>query len=545
LGALGALAVFFLQHPAKTEFLTMKLQPAPTLRMSANSILLSLAALSLLVHLFANAFTAYGYFRDELYYIACSEHLDIGYVDQPPFSIYVLGVNRLLFGDSLFALRLVPAFLHALTVFLTGLMARELGGGRFAQTLAAVAALFSPIYLAMHTVFNMNCFDILVWTAASYTLIKILREPDDHHAEQPTKRWITLGIILGLGLLNKISVLWLGAGITVGLLLTPRRRWFRTRWPWIAGGIAFLLFLPYIIWNLQHDLAHLEFIRNASGDKYASATRLAFIAGQVLLQNPLALPLWIAGLFFLLFDKNGSQFRLLGIVYAVAFLILLTNGHSKPEYLSPAYTMLFAAGGIISERLTAPLTWRWVRPGYLVLLLVGGCALAPLAMPTLPVEAYIKYQDALGVSPATAEAKQLEKLPQFYADMFGWEEKAAAVARVFNTLTPEEKARCAIFADNYGRCAAIDFFGARYGLPKSIGKHNNYWIWGPRQYTGEIVIILGGNPDEHTKWFEEVTVADTTSCTYCMPYENHLTISLCRKLKMPLQEVWAPDKHYE
>jgi 4-amino-4-deoxy-L-arabinose transferase-like glycosyltransferase len=504
----------------------------------ANLVLLALALARLVIHLLANEFTAYGYFRDELYYIACSNHLDIGYVDQPPFSIYVLAVNRLLFGDSIVALRLVPALLHAVTVFLTGLMARELGGGRFAQVLAAVAAIVSPIYLGMNGVYSMNCIDIVLWTAAAYTLLRLIK------TEQP-RYWIVLGVVLGIGLLNKISVLWLGAGIAVGLALTPERRWFKTQWPWIAGGIALLMFLPYIIWNLQHDFAHLEFIRKASGEKYSSLSPLTFIVGQILLQNPLSLPIWVAGLWFLLFNRDGKAFRSLGIIYVVSFLVLILNGHSKAEYLSPAYAMLFAGGGVVMERFIAQRGWSWLRPAYFAVLLLTGCALAPMAMTVLPVETFIRYQASLGIAPSTAEAKQLAELPQFYADMFGWEEKAAAVARVFNTLTPEEKAKCAIRANNYGRCAAIDFFGAKYGLPKSIGTHNSYWIWGPRQYTGEIVIILGGNPEDHMKSFEEVTVADTASCTYCMPYENHLTISVCRKLKIPLNEAWARGKHYE
>jgi len=503
-----------------------------------NLILLGVALITLLLHFVANAFTAYGYFRDELYYIACSNHIDIGYVDQPPFSIYVLAVNRLLFGDSLFALRLLPALANAAIVFLAGLMARELGGGKFAQGLAAITALASPIYLGMTSIFSMNCFDILCWSLAAYVLILLIK------TEQP-RYWMILGVILGLGLLNKISVLWLGAGIAAGLLATPYRRWFRTPWPWIAGGIALLLFLPYVIWNVQHDFAHLEFIRNASGDKYSSQTALSFTFGQMLLQNPFSLPIWVAGLIFFLIDKEGRSFRPLGIVYVVAFLILVINGHSKAEYLSPAYGMLFAGGGVMVERFIAQRGWRWLQPTYAAILLLSGAVFAPFALPLLPVETFIKYQASMGIAPSTPEGKQLDKLPQFYADMFGWEEKAAAVARVFNTLSADEKAKCAIFADNYGRCGAIDFFGAKYGLPKSIGKHNNYWIWGPRQYTGEIVIVLGGRPEDHRKSFEQVVVADTTSCTYCMPYENHLTISVCRKLKIPMSEVWAQHRHYE
>lgn len=508
-----------------------------------NAILLGLALAVLAAHMLDNAFGAYGYFRDELYYIACSDHLAAGYVDQPPLSIFLLALNRALFGDSLFALRLPAAIASGATVFLAGRMARELGGNLFAQVLAALAVIVSPIYLGFCSIFSMNCFDLFFWTASMFILIKILNTSSDEFKKSGHKYWVLLGITLGLGLLNKIDVLWLAAGIFLGLLLTKNRWWFKTRWPWVAGGIAFLLFIPYIVWNIQHNFAHLEFIRNASGGKYSVLSPLTFVLGQFLINNVVAAPLWLAGLAF--FFSKTRNFRPLGILYVVAFLTLLFNGHSKAEYLAPAYTMLFAGGGVAFERMLASRSRKWLSVTYPTLLIISGFAFAPLAMPVLPVETYIRYAAALGQSPSSPEGKRLEKLPQFFADMFEWEEKAAAVGKVFNTLSPEEKAKCAIFANNYGRCGAIDFFGAKYGLPKSIGDHNNYWIWGPRQYTGEVVIVLGGNPDDHRRSFEQVVVADTVSCSYCMPYENHLTITVCRHLKKSLNEVWPRLKHFE
>jgi hypothetical protein len=188
---------------------------------------------------------------------------------------------------------------------------------------------------------------------------------------------------------------------------------------------------------------------------------------------------------------------------------------------------------------------RGLLPLYGVLLGAGGLVLAPAVLPILPVEAYIQYAEALGITPSTPESKKLDKLPQFYADMFGWEEKVRAVAGVYSRLPPSEQQRCALFADNYGRCGAIDFFGPRYGLPRSIGSHNNYWIWGPRGYTGEIVIILGGDLADKARRFERVEVAATVSSPYCMPYENNLRVYLCRGLKAPLASVWPALKHFQ
>ncbi len=504
---------------------------------SSTAVLLVFALVKLLIHFYTNAFAGYGIFRDELYYVACSEHLSAGYVDQPPLSIFVLALSRMIFGDSLFAIRLLPAFAGAATVYLTGLCAQELGGGRLAVLLASIAAIVSPAFLAMGTFYSMNAFDILLWTWSFYILVLLLKTGDKQY-------WLYLGLILGIGLLNKISVLWLGFGVAVALLLTPERRWLKTEYPYIAGVLAFAFFLPYILWNASHDLAHLEFIRNASLDKYSTLSPLTFLTGQLLLQNPVTVPLWISGLLWLLFLNKEKKFRMLGYVYLAAMLVLIVNGHSKAEYLSPAYAVLFASGGVAVERWTSGSRVRWMRPIYAAILSCG-ILLAPVVLPILPVESYIRFADALGIAPSTAEAKQLDKLPQFYADMFGWEEKAVAVAKVFHELPPEEQMKCAIFGDNYGRCSAIDFYSKKYNLPKSIGRHNNYWLWGPRGYTGELVIILGGGLKDKQEFFESVAIADTVKNQYCMPYENNLSIYVCRKLKKPLAEIWPTLRHYD
>ena len=499
--------------------------------------LLSFAAVKLLIHFYTNAFAGYGIFRDELYYAACSEHLSPGYVDQPPLSIFILALNRIILGNSVFALRLLPAVVGAITVFLTGRMTRELGGGRFAQALACIASIVSLIFLGSDSIYSMNSFDVLFWAWSAYLLILLFKTGDKKH-------WLQLGLLLGFGLLNKISVLWLGFGILAGVALTPERRWLKTEFPYIAAFIAFALFLPYILWNASHDVAHLEFIRNASGQKYSSLTPKIFLIGQILVQNPVTLPLWISGLFVFLFSKPEHRYRSLGLLYLAAVAILLINGHSKPEYASPAYSMLFAGGAVGIERWCSHRYLRWLKPLYLVVL-AGGIVLAPVTLPILPVESYIRYADALGLAPTTPEGKKLDKLPQFYADMFGWEDKAAAIAKVLHSLSAEDQQKCAIFGDNYGRSAAVDYYSRKYNLPKAIGSHNNYWLWGPRGYTGALVIILGGNLKDKVDRFESVTIADTVRTEYAMPYENNLPIYVCRNLKVPLNQIWPQLKHYE
>ena len=478
----------------------------------------------------------YGYFIDELYYNACADHLSWGYVDQPPLSAALLAVNRALFGSSLFALRLLPALLGAATVFLTGLMARELGGSKVAQILAGLCVIINPLYLFMHNYYSMNSYDIFFWALAFYLLIRLVK------TQQP-RLWIGLGLVLGLGLLNKIDVLWLGLGILLGLLLTPARRWLKTPWPYAAAAIAALLFLPHVLWQIHHGWPTLEFIHNATTEKYAGITRADFLFALFLELHPLALPVWLIGLGALVWGKL-RRFRLLGILWLTVFALLLAMGHAKGEYMAPAMTALLAAGGVAIEAF-ARRRARWLPPVSVGLLLLGGALLVPLTLPVLPVETFIRYSRWLGVQPGNAESKELAELPQHYADMFGWENLVATMARVYHRLPPQEQAACAILAPNYGQAGAIDFFGSKHGLPKAICNHNSYWLWGPRDYDGRVLIRFYGTREQLQPYFASVEAADTVRAKYVMPYQNNIPLWICRGLKAPVPTVWTQLKHFE
>ena len=506
--------------------------------LSDNAILCYLGLARLFIHLATNLAGGYGYFRDELYYIACTDHMAWGYVDQPPFSIAVLWLSRLLLGDSLFAIRFVPALAGGMVVVLAGLMTRELGGKRFAQILASCSILVAPLTLAMNSFFSMNSLDILLWTLAFYLIILIMKQDD-------RKRWILLGIVLGIGLLNKISVLWLGAGLAAGMLLTSHRKILLTPRVWIAAAIALVLFLPHLVWQAHYGFPTLEFIRNATANKYVAVSPWGMFMQQALNMNPVTLPIWCAGLGYFLVSKSVRRFRILPLIYLMVFVILVVNKNSKAEYLGPMYPMLLAIGAFAVEKFILGFNASWLKPVVLTLLILGGIAVAPFAIPVLPVETYIQYAQALGMTPSTAEKKKVGKLPQFYADMFGWEKMAAVVADAYNTLTPEEKAQCAIFGNNYGEAGAIDFFGRKYGLPKAICGHNSYWLWGPRNATGEVVIQLGGSIEAMRESYGEVIQTGTFRDDYCMPYENNLVVCVCKHRRAPLKGGWAEFKHYE
>jgi hypothetical protein len=500
-------------------------------------IVATFALVCFALHFFVNLSGAYGFFRDELYYIACSDHLAWGYVDQPPFSLFLLKLSRLIFGDSLAAIRLIPALTHSLTIVLAAMIVKEMNGKALAVFIACLTIMVSIIHLGMSAIYSMNSIDILIWAFSFYLILRIINT-------QENRLWIWLGIVLGIGLLNKISILFLGSGIFVGFLLMDRK-WFATRWPYIAGLLAFVIFLPYIIWNLNHDLAHLEFIHNASAGKYSGRTRFDFIKEQLLYLNPLSAPIWLTGIVVLFFYKPLEKFRLLGWIFLTAFIILIVNRTSKGEYLSPAYIILFAAAGVFIEQVFTKPALKWITYSYLFILFICSILLLPVVLPILPVEEYIRYSEAIGNKPSSSENKELSELPQFYADMFGWKEKVRDVAKVYNSLSDEDKARCTIFSNNYGRNGALDFFGKEYGLPETIGNHNNYVIWGPGNHTGDVMIILGGSMEDHKNDFESITLAGVSDCKYCMPYENHVNIFICRGLKYKLTDIWKEIKHYE
>ena len=505
--------------------------------LSATAILMYLALFKFLLHFIVNANGAYGFFRDEFYYISCSDHLAFGYVDQPPFSIFMLAVSRFFLGDSLLAIRFLPALLGALTVFIAGKITKELGGGMFAQTTAAVCMIIAPIYLSFNTYYSMNSFDNFFWAISFYLLVLIIKNDKKN-------LWYLLGLIIGLGLMNKISILWLGAGLLAGLVLTKNRMLLKTKEPWIAFLIAAIIFVPHIIWQFANDFPTLEFIRNATQDKYVIQSPIDFLSSVFLLENPATVLIWILGIYYFLFNEKGKQFRLLGVLFLTVLIILLLNPASKAEYLASAFPILFAGGSILIEKFFERKKILWMR--FVVYFLLGTAIwVAPLAMPVLPVETYIKYADFFGMKPSTSEKKELNELPQFFADMFGWDVMTKTVAKVYNSLSPEEKQNSVIYCENYGEAGAINFLGKKYDLAPAISGHNNFYLWGPIRKNAKVVIVLTNNGKSLEKSFNEVIPADTIRTKYSMPYENNKPIWICKHPKKPLAELWQHTKHYD
>jgi 4-amino-4-deoxy-L-arabinose transferase-like glycosyltransferase len=494
--------------------------------LTATGVVLCLAASKLLVHLYAGQH--YGYFRDELYYLACSRHLAWGYVDQPPLIALIAWMVRSTIGDSLAAIRLLPALAGTFEVVLTAMIARELGGRTLAQGLAALATLVAEGILSIDNFLSMNAFEPLFWMGCAWLVIRIAKTGDQ-------KLWIWFGILAGLGLENKHSMLIFGAGIVVGLILTPARKVFSSPWIWIAGAIAFLIFLPNLLWNIQHHFPFIELqmnIRRSGRD--VALSPLAFLGQEILTMNPLTLAVWLAGLWFY-FSAAGKQFRALGWAWVFTAAVIATVS-PRVYYLYPAFPILFAAGGVFWE---TQVHWRrFVWPAGMA---VSAVLAAPFTIPVLPVETYIRYSNALHFRPPALETHKLGPLPQMFADQFGWEEMTATIAGVFNNLPAEIRPRTAIFGQNYGEAAAIDMFGPKYGLPPATSGHQSYFLWGPRGYSGESVIVMHGNREDLESKFAEVQKVASVYHPYSMPFE-HFDVFYCRGLKRPLSEIWPQAK---
>ena len=496
--------------------------------------MLAIAAANLVFHLLiANR---YGLFRDELYYLACSEHLDAGYVDQPPLIGLVTWFARHVFGESLLGLRLIPALAGAATVWLTGKLARDLGGGAFAQALAALATFATPVFLLMHHWLTMNAFEPLIWLACARCVVRAIDRNEPRY-------WLWFGVLIGVGMENKYSTAFFAFALVAALLLTRERRFLASKWIWLGALCSLLIFLPNFIWMARHNFPFLELMHNIrSGHRDVVRGPIAFILDQVMLVNPILFPLWAGGLVWLCCANLGRRFLILGWIYAlllVAFIVLKVKNY----YVAPAYPMLFAAGAVAFENVSRE-KLKWTRPVYAAAIILITCLLAPLAVPVLSPENYVAYQKALGIAPLKAENQPTGPLPQHFADEFGWEEMARKVGEIYNALPPEQRAKTAIFANNYGEAGAIDFFGKKYGLPKSICNHQSYWLWGPRDYTGESVIVLGSDGKGDRKHFASVEAVGRTDHPYSRRDEQ-FDIFLCRELNTTLPARWPKMKKWD
>ncbi len=495
--------------------------PLPRAHMLATAspvtgLLVALAGVSFVAHMLVAG--SYGYFRDELYYIADGHHLQAGYVDQPLLMGWLAALVRVTVGDSLVAIHIIPALACALLIVVTSLMARELGGGRVAQLVAGVAALFTLDFMATGSIFSVDVLDQLWWTLVSLVLARLLRR------EAP-RLWLLVGLVAAVALLTKLTVLFFGLALALALLATPERRYLRTPWPWLAAGIAFLGLLPYLIWNALNGWPTVEFWRHYG----VGTSPLAFFAAQVGQMNPLAVPLAAAGLVFY-FRRTGARYRLLGWTFVFVY-VLLTILRTKPYFLAPAYPLLFAAGAVVVERLHLRPRLAWIRPAYVALLALSGLLLAPEVMPILP--------------PVTV-VRAYGSLTQVLADRLGWESLTRTVEQVYAALPPTQRAQACVLTSNYGEAGALSQLAAPGRLPPVISGHNNYYLWGPGRCTGQVLIGVGYALADFRHTYIHTTLAATHRCRYCVSFEQDLPIVVGSNPRMPHPlRLWPAVKHYD
>ena len=494
----------------------------------------AIAAVSFLAHLLVAG--NYGYFRDELYYLMDGRHLAFGYVDQPALIGWLAALMNVLTGDNLIALHVVSALANGALIVVTGLMARELGGGRFAQALAALGSAVMLVFMATGSIFSMDILDALLWTVGAYVLIRLLKE------NRP-RLWLAFGLVAGIGLLNKLTILFFGLAVVLGLLLTPERRYLRTRWPWLGGLIAFAFLLPYIIWNAINGFPTWEFWHNYGG--LSGGGPIGFLGNQLFAINPFTLPLALCGLWFYFRTPAGKPYRALGWAYVLLYVIL-TVINAKSYFLAPAYPILFSGGAVVVANAALKAKRAWLRPAYAVVLALSGILLAPAAMPVLPPATFVAdYGWLTGAGSGAAGQSDAGAFPQYLGDRFGWDTMTATVAGVYDSLPASERAQACILTANYGEASALDFFGPKYHLPPAISGHNNFYLWGPGSCSGQVIISVNYLQSDLEKTYSQVRQAATITCQYCQAEENDVPVYVATQPKIPVGKAWATVKHYD
>jgi hypothetical protein len=504
----------------------------------ANILLYGITATAFFVTLAGTFFGPYGLFIDELYYIACAKRLAWGYVDHPPLSILLLSATRTVLGESVLALRLPPALATAGTVLVAGLLARRLGGGAYAQALAALATATGPVFLVLGTFYSMNAFELLLWPLVALVLLRIL------DGDAP-RLWLVVGLLLGLGLENKHTTILLAVAVAAGIVATRARGSLATPWPWLGALLAALMLLPNLLWQQAHGWPSVEFYRNAQAFKNIPTPPFKAVMDQILFLGPATFPVWLSGTGYLLFARRAAPYRPLGIAFLVLFAILLASHSSRPDRIGAFYPVVFAAGGVALEALTAASGRRWGRAALVAMILLGAGPILPLSLPLFQPRTVAAYAQTIHYLPRIERGKT-SPIPQWLADRTGWEEFVDDVAAVYRTLPPEDQAKVVFYAPSYGQAGALELLGPSRGLPpRVICPQNTYWMWSKERPGPQVLIAVDANPRDLDTAFAEHALIRTHHCDYCMSWRNDARIEVARGLRVPWGAAWETTKHYE
>ena len=477
------------------------------------------------IHWFGNQ--NYGFHRDELLHLSVSEHLAWGYFEFPPFIGWIGKLSFLLFDYSLIGMRLFPTLSGAGILILCCMMAREMGGKSNAVFLSGVSVLAFVPFFRNHTLFQPVAFDQFFWVLGFYLLIKFFNSDKREYL-------LLVGLVAGLGLLNKYTMLVWGFGITIGLLFYNRGELFKSKWLYLSGCIAFLLFMPNLIWQVRHDIPFLLHLEVLNQKQLAHISPLEF--GLAQLELPLTLSVSLIGLYAVFRNENLKKYRSLGVAVFVIFVTMWIM-KSKAYYFFAAYPVMFAAGSVQIEK------WFKNRPswnyGVAAILFIPAIPFIPQATPILPIERYVTYMEK-----QENEEGRIE-LTSDYADMFGWEEQVALVDSVYQSLLTEHHPEdIVIWAENYGEAGAVKILGDKYGLPDPVSRHGSFWLWGYGNKDAEVWISLGNEKESVEHVFEEVKLVKMIRHTYAIGEENEIPLYLCRKPKIDIEQWWQNyEKH--
>jgi hypothetical protein len=483
-----------------------------------------LATVTIIVHGLTGG--QYGFHRDELATLEDARHLAWGYVAYPPITPFFGRTSLQLFGTSLAGFRLFAAAAQAVGVVLTGLMARELSGTRWAQVVAATAAV--PFCLGGGALMQYVSFDYLCWVLTAYSTLRLIKSDDPHW-------WIAIGSSIGLGMLSKYTMAFFIAGLVVGVLATDVRPHLKSKWLWCGVAVSVVIFLPNLIWQAQHNFVSLDFLQDIHARDVREGKARGFLLGQLKL-TLFAFPLWMAGLYFYLFSSRGKAYRMFGWMY-VGPLLLFVIAKGREYYVAPAYPMLYAAGSVGAEAWLQSLRPPWagiLRRLLWTALVVDIAIAAALTLPLAPVNsAWFKMATEIN--------------GDFQREEIGWPELVETVAHIRDSLPTEDRVHLGILATNYGEAGAVNLYGTLYGLPRAISGVNSFWEQGYGNPPPQVVIVLGLPREFVDKKFAACQLAAHSWNRFKVPNEEtvqHPDIFVCRGLLQSWPEFWKDFRYF-
>ena len=490
-------------------------------------ILTAFIVIKLLVHFLIG--DSYELHRDSFLYIAQSRHPAWGYVSTPPFISIITSLSCFLFGDTPFGYRFFPAVTGAISILLIGIMIKELGGKRLALITGCLAYLISPAFLRSNTLLQPVSFDQFFWLLTFFLIFRLIRTPKPVY-------WIWIGIVAGIGILNKHSMPIFLAGVFLALLVTPNRRWLATRYPYIAALIALAIITPHLIWQYQHDWPLVRHMKELQETHLVNVRLDIFILEQFLMNIPAVL-VWMAGLAFLVFHREGEKYEIISFtfLFTLAIMIILRGKH---YYTLGLYPVLFAFGGFALEKVCTR-RLRFINYFILGFMLVSGLTILPISLPILEPDRYIHYMSTIGMEKSQRwEDGQYYDLPQDYADMIGWKELTYIVARTWNSLSPGQQAACTILSNNYGEAGAIDYYGKKLKLPAVISFQDNYLLWAPDSVRADYLIRIGDDDNLSNLYDSIVMVGEITT-----PHarQEGTPVHLCFKPRLDIDSLYRAE----